>query len=225
MNYLAHALAGLDRPYFVAGTSVPDWLSVVDRSVRARSAGARRLLEDDEEDVRQLAEGVIRHHEDDRWFHGTRAFAETNLQLAVELRDQLPGDDGFRPSFVGHILVEMLLDATLIEDDPALVDRYYRSLAALRPDRVEATVNRIAARPTGALVPLVPRFIAERFLYDYARDDKLWFRLNQVMRRVRLPPLPAELVPWIATARRRVRQVREALLTPPSPATSTSLTP
>ena len=31
MNYFAHALPFLDRPYFVAGTAVPDWLTVADR--------------------------------------------------------------------------------------------------------------------------------------------------------------------------------------------------
>ena len=37
MNYFAHALPFLDDdPYFVAGTGVPDWLSVADRDVRVR---------------------------------------------------------------------------------------------------------------------------------------------------------------------------------------------
>ena len=31
MNYFAHALPFLDQPYFMAGTAVPDWLTVVDR--------------------------------------------------------------------------------------------------------------------------------------------------------------------------------------------------
>ena len=43
MNYFAHALPFLDQPYFVAGTAVPDWLSVVDRQVRVRRRHAEPL--------------------------------------------------------------------------------------------------------------------------------------------------------------------------------------
>jgi hypothetical protein len=212
MNFLAHALSHLDRPYMVAGTSVPDWLSVIDRRVRARSVGARLLLDDHDARVRDVAEGIIQHHEDDRWFHGGRAFAELNLEFAVELRAILVGDEGFRPSFLGHILVEMLIDSDLIEQDRGLVDQFYAALETLVPEVVQQSVNRIAKVETDRLAPLVPRFITERFLYDYVDDGKLLFRLNQVMRRVRLPALPETITPWLRSARRRVSLRRDELL-------------
>ena len=47
MNYLSHALGCLDDdPYVLAGTSVPDWLSVVDRKVRVPGRGAAALSDD-----------------------------------------------------------------------------------------------------------------------------------------------------------------------------------
>jgi hypothetical protein len=36
MNYFAHGIRFLDRPWFLAGTATPDWLSVADRKVRLR---------------------------------------------------------------------------------------------------------------------------------------------------------------------------------------------
>ena len=36
VNYLAHALTVLHDPWLVAGTSLPDWLRVVDRRARER---------------------------------------------------------------------------------------------------------------------------------------------------------------------------------------------
>lgn len=225
MNYLAHALRHLDQPYVVAGVAVPDWMGVVDRRVRARSAAARPLLDDPDPRVRQTAAGIIQHHADDAWFHGTRAFAETNLQLAIALRDRLPGDEGFRPSFLGHILVEMLLDAELMREHPGLADRYYAALAEVAPGVVQTTVNRIARRSTARLAPLIPHFIAERFLYDYADDDKLFYRLGQVLRRVRLPALPRSLIPWLAEARHHVRAVRPALFPPPPSSATVSRLP
>ncbi|MEX0825120.1 MAG: hypothetical protein WD119_03090 [Pirellulaceae bacterium] len=220
MNYLAHALRHLDRPYFVAGVAVPDWMSVADRRVRARSPAARGLLDASDERVRETAAGIIQHHADDAWFHSTRAFAETSLSFAIQLRERLPGDEGFRPSFLGHILVELLLDAELMRDHPKLADRYYQTLQEISPAVVQQTVNRIARRPTDRLAPLIPHFITERFLYDYADDDKLFYRLGQVLRRVRLPALPVSLVPWLGSARRQVRAIRTELLTPPANASS-----
>ncbi|WP_153558987.1 hypothetical protein [Roseimaritima sediminicola] len=212
MNYLTHAAEHLDRPYFVAGLATPDWLSVVDRRVRVRSGAAAELADDPDPRVRDLVAGIIRHHEDDRWFHQTRCFVEMNLQFAVELRDHLPGDDGFRPSFLGHILIELLLDADLIAEDRGRADRYYATLERVDGAVVQAAVNRIAARRTEFLEPFIPRFIDERFLYDYLDNDRLLFRLNQVMRRVGLPRLPASLTVWLQTARHRVSEARQRLL-------------
>lgn len=217
MNFLSHAIDHLETPPVVVGTAIPDWLSVLDRRVRARSRGARPHLDSDDQVLRQIAAGVIRHHEDDRWFHGTRAFAETNLELAVQLRERLPGDEGFRPSFVGHILVEMLLDAFWIRDDPTVADRYYASLEEVDQVKVEGCVAAITGRSVTGLAGLIRRFIDARFLYDYTDHDKLLFRLNQVMRRVGLADLPAAVGGWLPAAQDLVEARRDELLSPPEP--------
>ena len=218
MNFLCHGLPYLDRPLMVAGTAVPDWLSVVDRRVRARGKRARQYLDSPDPELRDVAAGIVQHHHDDRWFHSTRAFAETNLQLAVQLRDLLPGDAGFRPSFVGHILIEMLLDALWIRDDSSFGDRYYERLCSISPGRVQRCVNRITGQPTERLAELIERFIEVRFLYDYLDEAKLLMRLNQVMRRVGLAPLPPAVGQWLPEATRLVESRRRLLLSPPDAA-------
>jgi hypothetical protein len=65
---------------------------------------------------------------------------------------------------------------------------------------------------------LIPRFVAERFLWDYADDGKLTYRLNQVMRRVGLPMLPTRFERVLPSARRLVAERRHDLLSPSSPA-------
>lgn len=214
MNYLAHGRHCLDDPYELAGTAVPDWLNVSDRPVRVRSKHARPLADDADPRVASVARGIVRHHADDAWFHQTRAFAELSLALTVQLRRLLSTDDGFRPSFLGHILVEVLLDAELARRQPGLLDDYYRALARVDGALVQATVNRLATRPADRLAAFIGLFVAERFLYDYADDGKLWFRLNQVMSRVGLPALPEASVAWLAAARRQVSRQADALLAP-----------
>ncbi len=215
MNYFAHALPFLDRPYFVAGTAVPDWLGVIDRKMRVRSKAAQKLTDHADPQIAALAAGIIRHHHDDRWFHQSRAFVELNLQLAAAVRRVLPRDDGFRPSFLGHILVDILLDASLIAEFPKRLDAYYAAVRSVDPRLVGDVVNGLASRRSELWIVLIPRFCAERFLYDYLDDAKLLKRLNQVMRRVGLAALPDDLLAVLPAARAAVDGRRDELLAEP----------
>lgn len=212
MNYLAHGWRFADQPYFLAGTAVPDWLSVVDRKMRARGKTAALFVDDADDNLAALARGIVQHHRDDEWFHQTTAFNELSLAFTIQIRDVLPSDDGFRPSFLGHILVELLLDATLTEEEPARLDRYYAVLAQADPVFLQAAINRLSTRQSDKVAYLVTRFLQERFLYDYAEDGKLLVRLNHVMHRVGLPQLPPELAELFPAMREVVRNRRHELL-------------
>ncbi|MGD9719832.1 MAG: hypothetical protein AB7O59_01285 [Pirellulales bacterium] len=214
MNYFAHGRAFVDDPYFLVGTAVPDWLGVIDRRVRVRTAQAEPHLAAEDPQLARIAAGIVQHCRDDAWFHATRPFTELSLALTVMLRDRLPADEGFRPHFVGHILVEILLDATLIAAEPARLDAYYDALDGVDPVTVERAVNAISRQSTDLLSQFIPLFSRERFLFDYAADAKLLFRLNQVMRRVGLPLLPADLADWLPTARALVAERADELLNP-----------
>lgn len=214
MNYFAHGREFVDDPYFLAGTAVPDWLSVSDRPVRVRSRHALAFVDDADPRLAALARGIVRHHHDDGWFHGSRAFAELSYGLTALIRDRLPPDDGLRPSFLGHILVEILLDGELIATDPDRLDRYYQAVAELDSIAVQSMVNRMAPREATRLAWFLPRFVSERFLWDYSDDGKLWSRLNMVMRRVGLSELPAEFRNLLPEARQRIASRTQELLTP-----------
>ncbi len=212
MNYFAHAYRFLDDPYFVAGTGVPDWLSVVDRRVRVRIKGARPFCEDSDPVTASIARGVVRHIEDDARFHGTRAFAELTLELTVMIRRELDSDSGFRPSFLGHLLVEVILDAHLIAEHADRLEEYYALMDRVDSDLVQEAVNRMARGRTDRLAELIRGFNAHRILSDYAEDDRLFVRLNQVMRRVKCDPLPETICRILPEVRRKVKLRQEELL-------------
>ena len=216
MNYFAHGRRFVDEPYFLAGTAVPDWLNVVARRVKARSKRAVMFVADADPRTSALARGIVQHHADDRWFHETRAFAELSWKFTALIRDHLPADDGLRPSFLGHILVEILLDATLIARNPAQLDAYYAALATIDPHWLEGAVASMATGHPASLGDFVPLFIRERFLWDYLDDAKLCYRLNQVMRRVNLATLPPSFCNLLPTMRKFVDDQQEGLLTPES---------
>ena len=63
MNYFGHGYRYVDDPYFLAGTAVPDWLSVINRRVRARRAsGPSPGRRTPTRSVAAVAAGVVQHH-------------------------------------------------------------------------------------------------------------------------------------------------------------------
>ena len=220
MNFLAHAapllFGGEADPYEVAGVAVPDWLGVAARRVKCPSKHAAPCADHPDRPRAGVARGVMRHHADDGWFHESRAFGELSLDFARRLRGELGDDSGMRPWFVGHILVEMLLDASLDRARPGLLDQYYSVVACVDPQRVGDAVQRMCGREVPRLPECVERFLSIGFLRDYRTDEGLLFRLNQVMRRVGLPALPPSVLPLLASFRAEVSDNRERLLSPPA---------
>lgn len=216
MNFFAHSLPFLDDPWVVAGVCLPDWMSVINRRVRLRAKKVLSRVNDADWATARVARGIVQHHADDEWFHETPEFAQLNLDFSVELRQEVRLDDSLRTRFVGHILIEMLLDDWLSQSYPGKLEQYYRLLEQLPGGQLEQIVADLAGvNPAGVDLPVerfLPRFRRERFLFDYGDDQRLLFRLNQVMSRVRLSELPAAMLAWLPSARRRVNELAPQLL-------------
>lgn len=213
MNYFAHAVDFLDEPadpYFVAGLAVPDWMNVVDRKIRARSKAAESFLQagvpESCDRARSVARGIIQHHQDDQWFHATQDFAELSLQFSVQIRNLLGDDQGFRPGFLGHILVELLLDDALIRRYPERIERYYELISLADAGIIGRTVGLISGKNVDNLSWFIRRFGEIRFLLDYRDNQKLLGRLNQVMQRVKLPALPESMTEFFDQARTQIEE-------------------
>jgi len=191
MNYFAHGLRFVDRPYFLAGTAIPDWLSAADRRVRLRPRRVEPFADGSKGIIPEVAAGILQHFHDDRWFHKSPDFIETSEELAGMFRRAL-GGDRYRTGFLGHIVTELLLDAVLIESNPNRLDDYYAVLADIDAVSVQAAANHMAKENTTRLAFFIHLFRQEQFLRDYLQPQRLLYRLNQVMQRIKLNPLPDE---------------------------------
>lgn len=211
MNYFAHALPFLERPYFLAGVSVPDWLAATERSLRLRAEHVEEFLQDADHCTAEVAAGILQHFHDDARFHSTRAFAETSWLLTAQVREALNGETGLRPVLVGHLLVELLLDAALISDAPERLTLYYKTLDEMDAVQVAYLINRMTPRPTRKLADFIKLFRRERVLWDYLVDAKLLKRLGQLMNRVGFEPVPDSLAALLPEARKMVRRQKDGL--------------
>lgn len=214
MNYFAHGMRFVDRPYFLAGTALPDLLSVVDRRVRLRMKNVLPFTQDESSVQSEIASGVKQHLDDDHWFHSTQGFLEVSTDLSLMFRTLFANDEYARVGFLGHIVTELLLDGVLIRQNPTLIDQYYEAFNQIDPLEIELATNQMATRKTDRLKLWLVQFHNEGFLRDYLVPQRMLVRLNQVMKRVKLQALPEETISILETGREIVENRISDLLPP-----------
>lgn len=184
MNFLSHdCLLGEGlSPLAHVGASLPDlWPLLPVRPLPL--VVVRRLRASAEPDAGVLAYGIAHHLHADKVFHGHAEFERRMATAAPRLRRRLGPRRHL--GLAAHILVEMLLDRWLLERRPALLDRYYGRFSDAWRRRASDLAH---AEPDGrdALVRVLDRFAAIRFLADYTRWDGLVLRLVRTLVRVRV---------------------------------------
>jgi hypothetical protein len=212
MNYLAHGYRFLEHPFRLAGTALPDCLSVVDRRVRLRSRRVLEVLPELGGAERELAEGVLQHLRDDDVFHGCATFLMLESDLTARFRRLIPDRFDHRPPFLGHIVTELLLDAVIAEQIPGVLSGWYRAMEQVSGEWIEGVVNRLSVRGTNGLAEFLKKFLRARVLADYGDNERLLVRLNQVLRRVTLPEIDGNCLGVLEDGRRLLRQHAGALL-------------
>ena len=213
MNYLAHGYRFLDRPCFVAGTALPDWLSVADRSVRVRAESMAQLPSDLSPPVAEVLAGVAQHLRDDAWFHSSPVFEQVSRAIAMVIRSEFALPRNYRASFLAHVLTELLIDSVLIQRDPSLLDRYYAALQEVDDDVLHAALAQLLPQVPESLVRVRERFIEMEYLRDYCDDDLLIYRLGQVSTRASMA-LPDGFRQLLPRVRELVETVADELLPP-----------
>ncbi len=211
MNYFAHAFRFIGRPRFVTGTALPDWLSVVNRRLRFRPQRLDPAALHADQNISELMAGIKQHLEDDNRFHNCEAFSRCLVAVLQEVRPFLNGV-GIPPVFLSHLLVEVLLDAQLVRTRQADVSRYYADLESVDPDWTEWATGEILGQSVSGLAHFIRLFCRERILFDYADNMSLLRRLNQVMRRLRLPNLSDSFQEAVEASRPIVTAHAEELL-------------
>lgn len=217
MNFLAHARAFTDRPYAAAGSGLPDWTRHLVRRARIRPAKLPHPVAHDESEHAEILRGVWAHVDDDTWFHQAPAFKDGMKEIATIIRDAL-APERVRASFLSHILLEMLLDAALIDRHPALCDAYYTAMESVDARQLAKTARAITPgldADDASFQRLLDRFLGARFLADYQDDVTLAHRLSQVARRVNLDALDARFVGVIPACRDVVNANLDGLLVAP----------
>ncbi len=169
MNFLSHdyvlppGAPALTR----VGSALPDLWSVLARRPLPLVV-QRRLEVTPGQDAIALAKGIRSHLAADAAFHGHPVFRERVAWLAPRIE---PVWQGLRhASLAAHVLVEMVLDAWIVEREPARLDDYYACFSPLQ-NRTAAMLSASDAPMETEVMAVLDRFSGTQFLRDYATPE------------------------------------------------------
>jgi hypothetical protein len=133
--------------------------------------------------------GALKHHDDDLRFHTNAAFQRLTDEAVHAIRALSPAPR-LRASALGHIIVEMLLDACVEEAHPGATSHYYAALDELDAEELATIATRFTGRALPTLPALLRRFARARFLFSYASDEGVVSALEGVCHRAGMPMPP-----------------------------------
>ena len=188
MNLVAHYYLDRDRvnSYFVVGAATPDLLSIYNSSLRIKARHLKKMSEDQAGRITPpFLSGLYRHFFADGVFHLSPTFNAETKQISNMLVDYFPDLNVQRKFFIGHILLELLIDKILIDKNPGILESYYGHFESLQPFRDLRKASQLAV---GHDLPnyeaYMHKFMRRKYLYHYADFEHIAWVLRRILRRV-----------------------------------------
>ncbi len=185
MNYLTHFLIDhkKDNPNYNFGLALPDLVNISKRGWRAES----QLFPVENENVNQIWEGYQQHFAADAQFHNSELFVKHSKRLRKEFEVHGLNQPGIRLFFVGHVLLEMLLDRHIIKTRREIADQFYEQLNLVNESDIESFFEFTGDKIPYSFLEFFGKFKNSRYLYSYAEDNGMFFALNRLLRRTGQP--------------------------------------
>lgn len=184
MNFLSHYYFERysPQPERVLGSLLPDLLKNVDKGYNFHPQRFEETLFAHPKTM-WISEGWYRHVEIDKLFHSADFFLDHAHALRRRL-DPVVAHLPIRASFLAHIALELLLDHLLIEHTLVNANRLYEHLEQVQKSTIERYLQTIGEIDIERFLAFYERFVAARYILDYADIRNLSHALFSICRRV-----------------------------------------
>lgn len=197
MNFLSHYYHELPcgDPHFVGGLILPDILSNYSfRAGRVVKLHPWRLKNPENPVQEALSAGVRRHYAVDAAFHDSEYFTRQTHFIEDYIRSRSFDCFPRRIYAIAHVMLEIILDRSLMTKEPGLTDGFYDRLEGVTRHDISMLMARndhpVDAARVGAHFD---EFRRAKFLYDYVDDNRLTALLGRINGRLGNPPMtPAD---------------------------------
>ncbi|RZK48327.1 MAG: hypothetical protein EOO99_10590 [Pedobacter sp.] len=199
MNFLSHFYFEQQspQPYQACGMLLPDLVKNAKYSGNLRPHKHPELF-DRKESLKALLIGWKRHLKVDLIFHQAPFFVLHSAQLKEALKPLLV-DTPIRPSFLGHIGLELLLDHLLVRDNKIHIPAFYEALDEVEKPILNEFLVLSGLTDTDAFFSFLDQFKSSRYLFSYQKLENISYALRRICLRLwpsdfpeaRLPELTA----------------------------------
>lgn len=182
VNFLSHFYfsQAKDSPYYTLGSILPDLLRMHNSTWRVT---LHIQSDTDEPQLNELLKGWQLHLETDRLFHNSDFFQQHSHGLRQHLRTILSREP-FRPFFLAHISLELLLDHLLIRSNRVDTTRFYAHLEQCEPEILDRFFYAAGIHDYAPFYTFYDNFCEIRYVNDYGKLSSLSYAINQIGKRV-----------------------------------------
>lgn len=182
MNFLSHYYFDRNQPALkVVGSLLPDLI---------KNAGVNKvksplknidLLEDNS--YTDLLAGWRNHIEVDKYFHSSDFFLHHSQALKEDIKIVTEGSE-VRPSFLGHIALELILDHLLIQQNLIQVGNLYVALQEADKEIITSFILQCNEQEIDRILEFIQRFSASKYLLSYQKMENIAYALNRICMRL-----------------------------------------
>jgi len=213
VNFLSHGwlVRHAHSADVLIGSALPDLAPLADRQLRLTPKRLELLRGEGAEAV---VFGCEHHRRVDREFHVRESFHTAQKAVSATL----PAEGNPLPrNVLAHMLVEIGIDAEVLERDPAFVrETYARAFVSYDWPWLLERLERATGGDTRGLAAMVERFDGGSWLQTYRTDQGVLDRIRGMVVRLMKRPLDEDalqrLRPAVAEARRCTRERYDDLM-------------
>lgn len=140
-------------------------------------------MQADAPELKTLLKGWHLHMETDRLFHNSAFFQQHTEAIRQHLNPVLSRTP-FRPFFIAHVSLELLLDHLLIREEQVDTTIFYKELEQCQPELLESFFQMAGIQSPESFYPFYRNFCEIKYVKDYAKLNTLAYAINQIGKRV-----------------------------------------
>lgn len=183
MNFLSHYhIHGTEVDEFNFGLLFPDFLGILNRSYKLS-----QFLHDYAGGIEPFVKGIDYHVRADAYWHGCAYFKDKCQLLKEVFQEYGFGEKPYRPFFMTHVALELLIDRQIVRDQTSLCEKMYASLAQLKQEFLQNLFQE--KTETERMLSFLKNFVDNRYVFSYANNEMFVYALNRLFSRVRHPQL------------------------------------
>lgn len=183
MNFISHFYCHQnENPEFNFGLLFPDFLGIISRKYKLHQ------FEADYTGKSQAFLNGIVHHKlaDEKWHYN--AYFETKTQAIKRILAEFGmADKPYRPFFMTHVMLELLLDRQIVRFEKSVAENMYKSLEAIDASFLKSLFQ--DEKLTEKFLPFFKNFTENRYTLTYADNEMFVYALNRLFSRVGNPML------------------------------------